>query len=308
MSRKKNTVAVMMATYNGSKFIKEQIESILNQEAVCVKLYVRDDGSTDNTFEILKCYEQKGDLVLFTGENYGPARNFYELLKKCNDEDYYAWSDQDDIWDNDKLKVAVDVLNGIKNPIRLYWCQNRKMEDGILYDDGEKIKPSVTFASSLMGSNAQGATMVFSQELKNLAIKFTPDFKKLNLFHDAWLHKLCLAVGGKVFYDYRAHITYRIHENNVVAVRKTEGSSNLMERIKKQFAMNSENYYSNIARLLLDNYGDLMPNMNKRYAVIVSEYMHNLRYKIELIFLPDFKRSGVKKNVVFVVNCFFNRL
>ena len=308
MSRKKKTVAVMMATYNGSRYIKEQIESILNQEEVLVKLYVRDDGSTDSTITILESYEKEGKLTLFSGENYGPAKNFYELLKMCNGADYYAWSDQDDIWDKDKLQVAVDALDEMKNPIRLYWCCNRRLEDGEIYEDESVKNPVRTFAASLMGSNAQGAAMVFSQNLKELAIRFTPDFKMLNLFHDAWLHKLCLAVGGDLFFDQTPHLTYRIHGNNVVAVRRIDRQRNLIGRIKKQFVMNSENYYSNVARLLLDNYGDLMTDKNKKIAVIISEYMHNIKYKFTLICSPQFKRDGVKNNIVFITNCFLNRL
>ena len=93
-----NKVQVLLSTYNGEKYIKEQIESILNQEGVEVSLLIRDDGSSDRTIEIVKkISEQNNNIILFKGQNMGPARSFMDLVKKSDEVDYYAFADQDDV-------------------------------------------------------------------------------------------------------------------------------------------------------------------------------------------------------------------
>ena len=92
-------VAVLMSSYNGEKYIRPQIDSILAQEGNFeLSLFVRDDGSTDKTQAILQEYAQKRKLTWYTGNNLGPARSFMDLLKKCKGFNYYAFADQDDYW------------------------------------------------------------------------------------------------------------------------------------------------------------------------------------------------------------------
>lgn len=98
---------VLMASYNGIPFISEQIDSILSQAEVDVRLFVRDDGSSDGTRDLLQRYADEGSLTLLTGENLGPALGFLTLLRNAPEADYYAFSDQDDIWDSDKLITAI---------------------------------------------------------------------------------------------------------------------------------------------------------------------------------------------------------
>ena len=104
---KPEKIAVLMSTYNGEEFLRDQIESILNQEKVNVTLYVRDDGSSDRTVEILSSYEEQGKLKLICGKNCGVGNSFMHLLYTSDqDFDFYAFSDQDDIWLPDKLYSA----------------------------------------------------------------------------------------------------------------------------------------------------------------------------------------------------------
>lgn len=107
----KPTVSVLMSTYNGAKYIREQIDSILNQKDVNVELLIRDDGSSDNTAEICKEYQKKNTNIRFyQGENIGVGKSFMELLKKAPEADYYSFSDQDDVWLEDKLSRAVKMI------------------------------------------------------------------------------------------------------------------------------------------------------------------------------------------------------
>lgn len=97
------TVMVIMSTYNGEKFIQEQIDSILNQINCCTKIYVRDDGSTDRTVEILDDYKQRGLIDYCVGENLKPAKSFLTALLDCRTSRLLRISDQASIWEKDKL-------------------------------------------------------------------------------------------------------------------------------------------------------------------------------------------------------------
>ena len=108
-----NNVAVLMSTYNGEKYLKEQIESIFKQEKVNIKLYIRDDGSTDNTMAIINELKMVYDIVVINNsiENMGPAKSFMKLVYNVEDTfDFYAFSDQDDIWENNKIISAIDMI------------------------------------------------------------------------------------------------------------------------------------------------------------------------------------------------------
>ena len=101
------TVQVVWSTYNGGKYLERQLDSIFDQKEVKVKFLVSDDGSTDNTRKILEKYKKKFSLTIILGSNLGFARSFWRLVQKANNADYYAFCDQDDIWENDKLISAV---------------------------------------------------------------------------------------------------------------------------------------------------------------------------------------------------------
>ena len=100
-----------MSTYNGEEFVAEQMDSILNQTYKNIEIVVRDDGSKDSTTKIIKEYQKKyKNIKLYEGENLGFIKSFFELLKLV-EADYYAYADQDDIWIENKIELAVNSLN-----------------------------------------------------------------------------------------------------------------------------------------------------------------------------------------------------
>ena len=112
-------ITVFMSTYNGSRYLRDQINSILNQEGVHVKLVVRDDGSSDETLDVLN--EYAGKIVVISGINIGCEKSFLELLYSNFKSKYYAFADQDDIWVSDKLKTAIEKIRDDEFP-SLYAC------------------------------------------------------------------------------------------------------------------------------------------------------------------------------------------
>ncbi|MBT0741718.1 glycosyltransferase, partial [Campylobacter lari] len=107
-----NTVAVLLATYNGEKYLKEQIESILNQTYKDIRIYIGDDCSKDSTIDIIRAYKNLyPDKIVYyqNNVNIGFIKNFEKLLQICS-ENYIAFSDQDDIWDRNKIFLQYTVL------------------------------------------------------------------------------------------------------------------------------------------------------------------------------------------------------
>lgn len=105
-------IVVLLSSYNGEKYISKQIESILNQLIDCdLTLIIRDDGSTDSTKKIINEYLIKNDNVIFyEGSNVGYIKSFFSLIMNSGDFDFYALSDQDDIWQSNKLQNAVNQI------------------------------------------------------------------------------------------------------------------------------------------------------------------------------------------------------
>ena len=104
-------VIILMSVYNGENFIEEQLNSIFSQTGDFeIEVWVRDDGSKDGTISILKKYEEEKKLYWYSGENLKPAHSFMDLIMHSCKADYYAFSDQDDVWLNDKLKRSIKRL------------------------------------------------------------------------------------------------------------------------------------------------------------------------------------------------------
>lgn len=119
-------VCVLMSTYNGGKYLQEQIDSLIGQADVNLTVLVRDDGSSDSTTVILERYKQKGVLDWYPGENIGSARSFLDLVSRAPYCDYYALCDQDDYWFPEKLSVAISRLEQTdSSKSALYFCKWR---------------------------------------------------------------------------------------------------------------------------------------------------------------------------------------
>lgn len=246
---KKATVCVLMSTYNGEKYIKEQIDSILSQTEVEITLIVRDDRSTDRTLEILKSYESNGKIkVFFSSCNFGPAKSFMELLYTIDNYDYYAFADQDDIWKKEKIGRAVKMLDSENCPM-LYTSNQILYRKG--KEEGLRFKkiPNITLTGIICGNQVSGCTMVFNDELKRILVdkRYRPSDKLLNLrMHDTWIIAVANIV-GKIVYDEESFIDYRIHENNVVGVNSGNIKNRTVKFFEKLFDKSRKNGRSKLA-------------------------------------------------------------
>lgn len=225
-------LAVLLSTYNGEKFVREQIDSILAQEGdFTLDLWVRDDGSTDSTRQILDEYAQAGKLHWYTGENLKPAKSFMDLLLRCPGYDYYAFADQDDYWYPEKVQVGLDLLKGQTGPAISF--ANARLVDGALNPLGRNVyknPPRRDFYSLVCGSNIIGCTMILNSALARLAQE-QPMPAEL-FMHDYYLLNLCTLYDGTVHYDPTAHMDYRQHGGNVIGAKWTKLDA-LKDRIRR---------------------------------------------------------------------------
>ena len=111
------SILVLMSTYNGELYLPEQIESIMQQKDVNVSLLIRDDGSKDNTENIVKQFQGKypNRIDFYRGKNLGPAKSYLDLIKTAKKYEYYAFADQDDYWEKEKLNRAISKIKDANN-------------------------------------------------------------------------------------------------------------------------------------------------------------------------------------------------
>lgn len=224
-------VAVLMSTYNGVKYIKEQIESILGQENVSVEIFIRDDGSIDHTVDIVEKYD---NINIIRGENIGVGNSFMELVYKVpNSFEFYAFADQDDIWLNNKMEKGIEKIRHQKGPI--LYCSNQRLIDKYGSEIGVRFNrnPDLSSEKIFVQNSATGCTMIWNRELQNILLKKRPAKELLySRIHDVWV-AMVASICGTIIYDKNGYILYRQHENNVVGARKKTRKDILVQQIKK---------------------------------------------------------------------------
>lgn len=303
------TVCVLMSTYNGEKFLREQIDSVNRQMDVTVKLLVRDDGSIDSTPDILKYYERKGYLeILDLGENMGPAVSFMELLYKApSDYGYYAFADQDDIWDSYKLKAAITAMRDQDDSLPLLYCSNQR-----IYQDGEekelrfKSEPNHTLTGTVCGNSLSGCTMVMNNLLRDIIINpcHRPSREILKIrMHDVWV-LLVAEVCGKVIYDPAAYIDYRIHDGNTVGIKRDGICQKLKRFFERALDAQKRNGRSKIAKEIVDKF-DLSED-NMKILQAFANYRSDHDRKLFLITSETIKRDLSENRLVFILKVLAN--
>ena len=231
-------ISVAMATYNGEKYIEEQLDSILNQSKPVDEIIIFDDNSTDGTLEIIRRYADSRIKVHVNDKNVGYIENFYRAITHCK-WDYIFLADQDDIWGNDKVKVYLEVMD--KNSAKLVsanfslidansrelplseFTRNRFLKK--VDNTGEKYL-TLDFNYLIGGNVLQGATFCINKEVQ----KIYKEVHDSDVYHD---HQLILIASklGKVIFINEELLKYRIHNNNTIGIAK-KGSGKLSELLR----------------------------------------------------------------------------
>lgn len=216
-------IQILMSTYNGARYIRTQLDSIVHQTVAEKTLLIRDDGSTDNTLDILHEYQEKYPWIeVYQGNNLGVQKSFFELIQKSNPlADYVAFADQDDDWLPEKLERAVDKLEEIApanntQEIPLLYCGSQIMVDEQLQPLDVTVSRVVrksAFGNALVQNICTGCTAVINQKLAKLIRENMPVNIDAIVMHDWWLY-LTASCFGDVYYDDVPYIRYRQHGKN----------------------------------------------------------------------------------------------
>ena len=300
-------ICIIMSTYNGEQYVKEQIESILQQKNVNINIVIRDDGSTDSTFNIISDFKNKNsNISIIKGNNIGCKSSFYEAAKIATklhpDISYFAFSDQDDVWLPEKAYKGIYAIKSKteKRPI-LYFC-HPKIVDAKLQPTGQSwdAANNLTFEEGCLVQTCAGCTMIFNRASLDLYLQGNPENMSL---HDSWMYKAVLACNGIVLEDKDKYILYRQHGNNVV------GTQNFYSRWKRRYNMflHGNSYRSKQVGLILDTYHNKMTEETKYVAYILSTYKSSIKKKCKIIFSKRFRTGRLISNTLFVISIIFNR-
>ncbi|MCK7476029.1 MAG: glycosyltransferase family 2 protein [Rhodopseudomonas palustris] len=218
-------MAILLCTYHGRHYLAEQLDTFAAQTHTNWEVWASDDGSQDDTHAILEGYQQKwppGRLSIHFGPAEGFAANFLSLTCKADIEaDYYAYSDQDDIWEPNKLARAVEWLETISENIPALYCSRTQIVDADNNEIGVSplfSKPP-SFANALMQNIGGGNTMVFNNAARNLMREAGANLPIVT--HDWWTYMVVTGCGGAVFYDTEPTLRYRQHDDNLVGMNAT---------------------------------------------------------------------------------------
>lgn len=206
MMKNNTLISIAMATYNGEKYLKKQLDSIYIQTHKNIELVVTDDGSTDGTVSILEQYSKSYGLKYYVNEeNLGFVRNFEKAISLCSGE-YIALADQDDIWEKDKLEVLLNEIGLnllIHSDFSIIDEQGKMIQMGWKEEMGYQIK----MKDLLFVNVVTGCTVLFNKNLLNTALPFPEGIA----YHDWWL-ALCAAENENIIYTSKCLTRYRQHD------------------------------------------------------------------------------------------------
>lgn len=276
-------ICVIMSTFNGERFIRQQLDSIFqsskNHEII---LYVRDDGSTDNTVNILKkyAYDNNEKIQIDENKNIGSACSFLSAMRECPIADYYAFCDQDDIWINGKLDTAILRLGISKTPT--LWFSDYQVTDSklnVLVSSGLKA-PVQDSIKAIFYNNVPGCTMVFNLALMN-------ELRKINIkeirMHDIMTINVALLT-GKVIFEKKPYVLYRQHDSNVLGYNHKKVKPIKWFIDKLGLIYHKENYStSEYAKAILNSFSQFMTDSQKHEYELISEMNRSIFSRLKVL-------------------------
>lgn len=285
-----DSVAVLMATRNGERFLDEQMRSLAGQSHPAIDLWISDDGSTDATHDILAEWREnwhKGALHQLTGPGRGFAENFRSLIINGRiDADYFAFCDQDDVWEPDKLTRALAWMKTQPPELPLLFCSRTMTisDAGMPTGQSPLFSRMPSFHNALVQSLAGGNTMVFNRVARErlAAASKRTDF----VSHDWWTYLIVTGTGGLVHYSQCPLVRYRQHATNIVGSNTSWQAK--WARLKRTF-MGQFAVWTDINLTGLERSRDLLTPE----ATVVLDVFERARHGSATSRMRDIRQSGV---------------
>ncbi len=260
-------VVVLMSTYNGERFIEDQVFSILKQLPPEGLLMVRDDGSTDKTVEKILAFKDKR-ILLERGENIGFGKSFLTLLNKAPiDAQMAMFSDQDDVWLDGKIQRAWECLSTSQEQATLY-CSRQLIADEELkvLESSEKMRHQPSFPNAIAENIVTGCTAAINNCAIQLMMRSgVPENVQ---FHDWWLY-LVISGHGVVIFDDRGLILYRQHECNYMG----RGVGWIGRSLKKIQYLRKSNWTNALVGQIIDLKKYYWSSLPLQYRSIIDKYI-----------------------------------
>lgn len=309
LSLKSNAnVAILLGTFDGEPFLAEQLASYEQQTHHHWQLFASNDGYDLATERILKQFQTKHSqkIYLRQGPRQGFAKNFLSLA--CDESilaDYYAFSDQDDIWEPDKMTNAIEWLETVSKDIPAIYCSRACLinhegkEIGFTFTFNKKM----SFSHALVQNVASGNTMIFNHAAKKLlSIAGMVDVPS----HDWWLYLVTTACGGEMKFDNHPSVRYRQHDKNLIGYKTgiVNKIKNIHKIIKGQLKFFNEKHINALIKIY--------PYMTPENQIIFNKFMEmrkaNLLQRLIKLYHSGVYRRTVYGNMSLVFAALINRL
>jgi rhamnosyltransferase len=254
-------------------------------------ILIRDDGSNDSTFDIIEKYKAKyGNIEVKQEKNIGAGPSFLELIKYAAEDypnfDYYAFSDQDDVWLENKLLTGVNALDNSTRNYKLFFSGSINSDNQLHAIASSSVSKVVnSFGANLVSNHILGCTMLFNKELlveinKINTKPYTISSGKVPL-HDGWTAFVAYALDADVIYHAEGLMYYRQHGNNVIG--SGQGKKQIIINRFKRYMGNNNHVKANRCIIALQVLGEDIPEHNKQLLELVAYYKKNIKSKIKLI-------------------------
>ncbi len=304
-------IAIILAYYDGAKYLDLLLESIFNQTYDDFKIFIFDDNSpvplTKDKLQLTK-YEKSKIKIHNRKKNLGFSNNFLNGLSMIDSKfSFYSFCDQDDIWDIDKLKRGIAALKSL--PIdkpALYGTKTLHINEAGKNIIGKSIniKKELSFQNALLQNFAGGNTMLFNFAAKELIISSMRNIKPVS--HDWWVYIMVAGNGGNILYDKKPSLLYRQHNNNLMGSNKTFIGK--LIRLIKLF----DNTFKNYIRSNLESLNENLDLLTEENLIVFNYFCRarrsNLFLRIFFYLKSGVYRQNISGHIMFFILVVFNRI
>ena len=302
-------VAILLCTYNGARFLAEQLDSLEAQTHQNWVVIASDDGSTDQTLEILQQYQAKwlpGKLTIRSGPQRGFCRNFQNLAAdESISANFYAFCDQDDVWLPEKLGRALDALKPISREIPAVYGARTQLidEEGVLLGHSPIFPLTPSFENALVQSIAGGNTMVFNHAAKQ-AMAIDPRYEIVS--HDWWAYLVITGIGGQFTYDPIPTTLYRQHKANIIGGKK--GFFKKFSRLNSLLSGNLQKWIEARNQALHSVSSKLTPKCQQTFKQFCEYKKASLLIRVWGMMRLSVHRQHIGENIAFYFAVLLNKI
>lgn len=297
--KQKKTIQILMSTYNGEKYIREQLDSFINLENFdYIKVLIRDDGSTDSTLEILYEYRKSYGFEIIEGKNVGVNKSIAILFDNSDENcEFFAISDQDDVWFRDKFTKATKLLNKDYTDKPLLFASCSEVVDEHLNHIGSTLVPKkkLSFYNAIAQNVTPGHTQVFNRKLMEKLIGI--ETESIHVI-DWWIYLIATAFGEVLFID-DFTVKHRQHGKNAVGYQL-----NFLKKTVNRIKSLNQNNANSISKQLYafkKSYGDLLKEEYQLEIYNYFNYQKTIFKRIIYVFKTKIYRQSNLETGIFKI-------